>query len=334
MAHYPPDDRYEREPLDPSHDSPYDTPSRHDVYQQATYPHVSPYHDESPSRRRGDSSSFSHHQDIRDVSPPRQDHQAPPPPRHGDYNYYSGDRSSPPLQADTAYHGYSGPSNITPGADNFSDAASGGMSGIAHSVADRNARESGLEAYRSAGQLPPPPSRVQQHPSAHAPRQAYSSRNSGLYAGGYHDHSQETLERGSHSSRNPFGTVASSPMASRSPSRSPHVSIADAYAVEDPYQSYAAPPRRGPTTLGMVDPDEIADDGDDGLGYGRRGKRNSGMSGRNTDKGRRGRPAIGAAAAVGAAASGTAAGALGKGKPLHHYQRIRCITIHCFTDIV
>ena len=231
MAHYPPDDRHEREPLDPSYDSPYDTPSRHDVYQHSAYPQSLPYHDESPSRRRGHSPSSSHHQGIGYDGPTLQDNnQPPPPPRHGDYTYYSHDRSPPP-QADTAYHGYSGPSNITPGADNFSDAASGGMSGIAHSVADRNARASGLEPYRSAGQLPPPPSQVSQHPSnpsIHAPRQTYSPRNSGLYAGGYPGHSQETLERDSHSSLNPFGTAASSPMASRSPSRSPHVSIADA----------------------------------------------------------------------------------------------------------
>jgi hypothetical protein len=38
---------------------------------------------------------------------------------------------------------------VTPGADNFSEQASGGLAGIAMGVADAHARESGLEAMRN-----------------------------------------------------------------------------------------------------------------------------------------------------------------------------------------
>jgi hypothetical protein len=72
------------------------------------------------------------------------------------------------------YAHLSASSTVTPGADNFSESASGGMAGIAYSVADRNARESGMEAMRRTGTLPAPPSRAQyqsvsQQPSSYSP---------------------------------------------------------------------------------------------------------------------------------------------------------------------
>ena len=58
----------------------------------------------------------------------------------------------------------------------------------------------------------------------------------------------------------------------------------------------------------MLDPNDIEDDGDDGLHYTKNSQRNSMMSASNSDRGAR--PAIGAAAAVGGATA--AGGPIGK----------------------
>lgn len=64
---------------------------------------------------------------------------------------------APPPHRDSAGRGWeresgytnSAYSHITPGADNFGEQAAGGLSGVARSVADQRARESGLEAMRN-----------------------------------------------------------------------------------------------------------------------------------------------------------------------------------------
>lgn len=65
---------------------------------------------------------------------------APPPPQH----QQGGNR----MQSDSGYFAGGG-------ARNDGDMASGGMAGIAYGVAERNARESGMQAAH--GGLPPPP---------------------------------------------------------------------------------------------------------------------------------------------------------------------------------
>ena len=106
------------------------------------------------------------------------------------------------------------------------------------------------------GQLPPPPSRAQ-HPraaGAYSPEGAYRGR--GLHAS----------ERDSRSSLNPFGT----PSATHSPARSLHSFGGESYP-DDPYQGMSSSARRyHDASLGIVNPNEIADDGDDGIVYERR----------------------------------------------------------------
>lgn len=206
MQYYSRDDPYEREPLDSSN-SPYDTPPRRPMPPTHGYSQPdSPFYDGSPRYQHPDAASSSSsfnpsrgpdidhddytHPDSR-FGRPAAAYASPVPPPHADNSFSRGRAAPPPPTATGAGPGentrYMNPppsSTITPGADNFSDSASGGMAGIAYSVADRNARESGVEAMRNVGQVPPPPSRTQ-YPNL--PRQALSPQASG---GGYrYDHS-------------------------------------------------------------------------------------------------------------------------------------------------
>lgn len=306
MQHYSEDQHYEREPLDPAYDNRYDTPPRratgagranHDQY--ADQEAASPYYDDSPHRR---AEPYTPHfeQSRYDNLPAVQD-APPPPPPHGDIGLHShADSNSPsPYRSDDAYR--SPAPNTTPGADNSSPVAAGGMAGVAHNVADGSPREGGYDGrLRSTGQVLPPPSHGR-YPRAsrsnNSPRHSvhsasHSLAHSGPYAGGY------AIDRDSRSSVNPFGTVTSSSIGSRSPSRSPHVP-ADPYgSTEQAYYNYSN--SRPDVTLGVVDPMSIEDDGDDGLNYGRRSHRNSG----NGSSSRRGAAAAGA---IGAAAGGSTA---------------------------
>jgi hypothetical protein len=146
MSYYPNGDPYEREPLESSR-MHHDPSSRHPEgtgYGYSSPPSPSPYHDNSQWRQQN----------------------APPPPRHGDNTW---NREVPDHSGDMGYGHGSQPHNITPGADNFSETAGGGMAGIAYGVADRNARESGLEAMRNASRVPPPPSRLQHDDTPYYP---------------------------------------------------------------------------------------------------------------------------------------------------------------------
>jgi len=175
------------------------------------------------------------------------------------------------------------------------------MAGIAYSVAERNARESGLEAVRGPDY----------------PQQAYQQQGQWENQGQtYNQHGMRSMEppsrppygagdpfadRDSQSSVQSLGALAATPNG-RTPSRSPHSSNNELYT-DDPYQSYSRP--QDPH-LGVVNPLEIEDDGDDGLVYGRRGPRTSmlslGGSGTRTPNG---------STTGGAAAAGGVIGALG-----------------------
>ncbi|KAK0632921.1 glycoside hydrolase superfamily [Immersiella caudata] len=190
-------------------------------------------------------------------------------------------------------------SNVTPGADNFSQAAAGGMAGIAMSVAEHNARESGLNAIRGPDY----------------PQQAYQQQgqwvNHGQGQAGvrvHPDYSQSQppygqsygAERDSSSSLQNLAAVPRSPgratPGQRTPSRSPQHSFANDIYTDDPYQNLSRPqdPR-----LGVVDPHAIEDDGDDGIGYHLRGKRSSMLSLGSSHRGREGAAVAGAAGAAG-----------------------------------
>jgi hypothetical protein len=82
----------------------------------------------------------------------------------------------------------------------------------------------------------------------------------------------------------------------------------DSYA-DDPYQGYSSTNRTADRRLGEVNPNEIEDDGDDGLEYPRYQRHSMLSSGNNSERGTR--PGLGAASAVaGATAAGGAIGSM------------------------
>ncbi|KAK4039752.1 glycoside hydrolase [Parachaetomium inaequale] len=172
-------------------------------------------------------------------------------------------------------------STITPGADNFSNAAAGGMAGIALTVAEQNARESGLNAIHNQQ-----PYQQQGH------GQGYDERDI-LPPGDYYPG-----DRNSHSSLQGLNAVPAGSGYATPGQRTPR--IGDIYT-DDPYQNLS---RHRDSTLGVVNPHDIADDGDDGLDYGRRGPRTSMLS-LGSSRG-------GAAAAGGAVTGGVLGGLVGR----------------------
>ncbi|KAK0716894.1 glycoside hydrolase superfamily [Lasiosphaeria miniovina] len=240
-----------------------------------------------------------------------------PPPHRGvegrnrsrDADYYPPRTNYPPrTEYPPRNRAFPPQSNITPGADNFSDAAAGGMAGIALSVAEHNARESGLNAIQSAGY---PQSGQPQEQWRNNGRE-YSDGRGGQMGGQQQRQAASGVPYGHLDNPADADSVSSLPSSSnnlsagnvtpghRTPSRSPHSVVNDIYT-DDPYQIYSRPqdPR-----LGAVDPLAIEDDGDDGLTYGvRKGPRTSMLSlGGSSHRGRD------AAAAAGGAAAGAAAG--------------------------
>jgi exo-beta-1,3-glucanase (GH17 family) len=213
--------------------------------------------------------------------------------------------------------------NTTPGADNFGEGAQGGMAGLAYTVAEQTPRQSGLDATRGIGGSQPPsrrPSGPQQpqqpmpYGQPNVPQQAYGSqqynpadqdygvrgRDYAPYGGaGYPDRDSHSSLSGLAAGAMPHGQASA---GMRTPSRSPHSFGNDLYT-DDPYGGYSHG-RNMP--LGVVNPNEIEDDGDDGLGYaGRRGPRTSILS---LGNGSRHSGLDGAAAAGAGAAAGGLAG--------------------------
>ena len=146
-------------------------------------------------------------------------------------------------------------SNTTPGADNFSEQAAGGIAGIAMGVADAHARESGLEALRHT-------------PGYHQPYDDPAARNYSQPVGlDLHD----IPSYGAYESLRPSSRLESSqtsltpPNAAARPptSRSPH-SFQGSYYSDSPYNRLS---RNMDPAMGVFDPNSIDDDGDDGLEY-------------------------------------------------------------------
>jgi exo-beta-1,3-glucanase (GH17 family) len=153
------------------------------------------------------------------------------------------------------------------------------MAGIALTVAEQNARESGLNAIHSQQ-----PYQQQGH------GQGYGERGM-LPRGDYY-----AGDRSSHSSLQGLSAVSAGSGYATPGQRTPSRIAGDIYT-DDPYQNLSRP--QDPS-LGVVNPHDIIDDGDDGLGYARRGQRTSMLS-LGSSRG-------GAAAAGGAGAGGAGAG--------------------------
>ncbi|KHN94402.1 Glycoside hydrolase, superfamily [Metarhizium album ARSEF 1941] len=319
MQRYGRDNHQEREPLGASHD--YSTSPGHAPGNAYKYDYAgteSPYYDDAKQDPRGMQQqrhepyqSYQPYIEHDDASSASRGYGyeavAPVPPQHSNFAAYN--RSPSRGGQGHPYAQQAIQSNTAPGADNFSEHVSGGMSGVAYSVADRNAREGGMEAVRGTGQLPPPPSRSQ-YP--HAPGAGYN----GFQPSG---HAPETLHnrvpeqhplpaQGSGSSLNLFST----PSATHSPARSLRSFGGESFG-DDPYQALPSNGRRfHDPSLGVVNPNDIIDDGDDGLSYARHSQRNSMLSVPHSDRGRSG-AAVGAAGIGAAAAAGSALGRGGHG---------------------
>ncbi|KAM5369927.1 hypothetical protein ACJZ2D_008726 [Fusarium nematophilum] len=304
MQHYR-NDPYESEPLDSQNyyeSSPRQPmPPSHGYSQapaQSYSPAHSPYYD-SPSRPNHPGahpdSAFNRMQGGHDDHSNRSGS-----PYTGSAGYDSPRRPSPPYQTDNGHYrdggggggggghmGYGHPnSHTTPGADNFGETAAGGMAGIAYNVADRNPRNSGVDAMHSTG-LPPPPSRSQQpHHDPYTAQGGYGY-DPAYDNGAHHGPSQSSLA-GLAAAAGPGGSGSGS-----------HFNGSDPY-IDNPYPGYSS---RNGGNLGVVNPNEIADDGDDGLSYGR-SQRNSMLSLPHSDRGRRGAATAAAAVGGGAAAGG------------------------------
>ncbi|KAI0839360.1 glycoside hydrolase family 17 protein [Hypoxylon sp. FL0890] len=212
--------------------------------------------------------------------------------------------------------------NVTPGADNFSEAAAGGMSGLAMSVAERNARESGLEAMRQAQRYQQQQQTQQQpnpqlslYPDAHqrAPAQnhPYDEPQSYGYDGSY-DMSQgygpaaHGQPYNSSPSLAPLGAAAMPYSGPGTPTRSVHSYSSDPF--RDPQLAYG---QRIDPSLSQFNPNDIDDDGDDGLEY-RRSARNSILSLGGSSN--RGNNSAAAGAAGAAAAGGMMGGLMGRNR--------------------
>ncbi|KAH6674678.1 glycoside hydrolase superfamily [Halenospora varia] len=193
----------------------------------------------------------------------------------------------------------SGYSETTPGADNFGPAAAGGLTGVAMSVADTRARESGLEAMRNTPGYDP---QREMHPhEMHTP---------------HFDESEyqrpAPRQEMSSSSLAPLGAAAfppgmATPQSRSTISRSPHSFNHEPYSdtLDTPYR-YS---RNVDPNLTEFDPNMIEDDGDDGLEY-RNQNRGSMLSlgHHSTDRA----VPVAAGAAAGGGIMGTLGGLVGK----------------------
>ncbi|TRX90927.1 hypothetical protein FHL15_008132 [Xylaria flabelliformis] len=214
----------------------------------------------------------------------------------------SGAPPIPPPHRDPAERTWgheSQPNSITPGADNFSEAAAGGIPGLAMSVADRHARESGLEAMRAAQ----PYQQQAPYPQVYQRTQPQITQYAEAQPNGYgQSRSPYQQGQGSSPSLTPLGPGST-------PTRSLNSFHSDPF--RDPHLAYG---QRMDPRLGQVNPNDIDDDGDDGLEY-QRSARNSMLSlGNSNGRGANGASAAAAGAAGAATAGGVFGGLMGKNR--------------------
>lgn len=191
-----------------------------------------------------------------DLDRPAADHKqslqqgtSPAPQTHNPQN-----RPAPPLASSSENKGWtpyrvSTPSSTTPGADNFSEPA-GGLAGIAYGVAAANARESGVAAVRGL-----PPNFDGKMDSKPHPQDFLSPSSAASIASSTKDrppyitpaHSQLSLMPG-----NPAMRTSNSPTPVSS---------------HEEYYSYQRRSRNLESEMSDFDPNNIEDDGDDGLDY-------------------------------------------------------------------
>ena len=214
-------------------------------------------------------------------------------------------------------------STITPGADNMGEAAGGGIAGIAYGVASTNERESGMEALRSlegnsqAGRGLPPERDFDtlgtSTPYVPAPpsnrgsyaRDPFSSPAPSRRSNPFDDRRRSEVPSPGELTPRAHRSTNSIPMAefpSQERYDNGHTSLTDG-----PYNRFSSAwdPR---VARGDINPDEIEDDGDDGM-VAPLGQRRSFLGLGNQSE--RAVPKGAAAGAAGGAATGGVLGALG-----------------------
>ncbi|KAH7136693.1 glycoside hydrolase superfamily [Dactylonectria estremocensis] len=263
-------DHYEREPLDSYHNR-YDSPSRDPAPPQQSYspsPSHTPYYDAPPASR-------SYHPSAH----PDSSYNRMQPQPQDNYSHHSSSQHSGSAGHESTHH--NAPNPPAHGDNGYSNRSGGG---------GNNGNLGGMDAMHSGGQVPPPPSRSQYPPP---PVNAYSPQSNGGYSPEAAYNNSPHMG-GSHSSLAGLGAGAV-PHGSHSPHR------ADPYA-DDPYQGFSSRNSASAANLGIVNPNDIEDDGDDGISY-HLNQRNSMLSLPHSDRGRR--AAAAAAGAGGAAAAGS-----------------------------
>lgn len=215
------------------------------------------------------------------------------------------------------------PSSTTPGADNLGEtAAGGGIAGIALGIAATNERQSGMQALRAIqnGGHAEPPGRVSM---SNASRIGYMQRQPELEG---HDPYASPLSRGrmelhqqpSYSSTIPLAAAANGPYNSEIslgsyPSQDRYSNPSRSQFPDHPYNRYSATwdPRIEPATGGF-NPNDIEDDGDDGLAPSESQRRSVLSFGRQSSNGiLPGSSRAGATGSGGAAAAGGGGGVMG-----------------------
>ncbi|KAH8816944.1 glycoside hydrolase superfamily [Xylogone sp. PMI_703] len=218
-------------------------------------------------------------------------------------------------------------SNVTPGADNYSERAAGGLAGIAMGVADAQPRESGLEAMRNTPGL----AGVDGGYSLQDPHEAhfYDGRGPAPYTdapGPSSPYVQPTYHHDvSQSSLTPIGAAAFPPGAATPTARSAASHTPPSFSepfTDTPYNRYS---RSLEPMMTGIDPNSIEDDGDDGLEYSQANQRGSILNLRNNNHSD---PGTGSAVAGGAAAGGLLGGFLGKNNSGAHASQYDPVTGH------
>lgn len=228
----------------------------------------------------------SHVSQPASVAQPAFDHSAPPPPpQHRNFTHFQ-------PAATGAFASNAFPrepirqSTTTPGMDNLGESApGGGITGIALGVANTHQRESGLRALHAAADNPQwdrsGPGGNPLPGNQHQPYSAYSP-----------------YTQGSSPAMNPAGYSSQEPLAHPSANESrPSLNSHSNHSANDGYSSFSDDPynyhsRSAP--FGAIDPNDIEDDGDDGIPPPNPNRR--------TLLGKKGAAAAGAAGAAGAAA--------------------------------
>ena len=257
----------------------------------------------------------------------------PSPPRHRQIPSPS-QRQSPPRSVqhqqnyNTQYNNqqnWQDPSLTTPGSDNLSERApGGGISGVAMGVAGTNERASGARALHDLGNWGRPAGADASGPVPSAPAERYQDVDVGSPYNSSTSHSRAPSDHQQHSfsSTAPLAAGATIPgfngagmsyhnySSSGQSTPSGYPGAGYGHYSESPYNRFSS----SRSQLGIIDPMEIADDGDDPM-YSRDQRRKSVLGlplngSRSVSRTQSNGPAAGAGAAVGAGAAAAGASVL------------------------